>query len=54
MKEPMLPYKLQHNWCYSPSTTLQNEKHEKYISKNNTAPITQGVIGAARRLPEKP
>jgi hypothetical protein len=33
---------------------LQNEKHEKYISKNDAALITQGVIRAARRLPENP
>jgi hypothetical protein len=33
---------------------LQNEEYGKQISKNDTAPITQGVMGAARRLPEKP
>jgi hypothetical protein len=50
----MLPYKCQDKWYYSSSTTLQNKKYEKYISKNGAAPITQGMIGVARRLPEKP
>jgi hypothetical protein len=32
---------------------LQNEKHKKWTSKDDVAPIMQGVIGAAQHLPEK-
>jgi hypothetical protein len=33
---------------------LQNEKHKRWISRDDVAPITQGMIEAARHLPEKP